>query len=201
MIFLGHFFGIVAGAQGLADFLRVGFGFFRREPRSSFLRSLRFLANDDLMDSDFLELALVRRKILAGFFGCYYGLLHYFLVRCLREDLTLCHGKRLFEGRSGIKMMADGILRKNDHQGVLISKGPATLGGQSPLSLGIEPSDESLDLPLSYRYISDLHDYLIGGGRRGGRGSARGWPRRRLPAQASARTRRLRKVPLSKAPL
>ena len=80
-------------------------------------------------------------------------------------------------------MMADGILRKKDHQGVLISKGPATLGRQSPLSLGIEPSDESLDLPLSYRYISDLHDYLIGGGRLGGRGSARRWPRRRLPAR------------------
>jgi len=59
-------------------------------------------------------------------------------------------------------MMPEGILRKNEHQCVLISKSPATLGGQSLLSLGTEPLDKRINLPLSYRFISDLQDYLIG---------------------------------------
>jgi hypothetical protein len=30
------------------------------------------------------------------------------------------------------------------------------------LSLGTEPLDKRINLPLSYRFISDLQDYLIG---------------------------------------
>jgi hypothetical protein len=66
------------------------------------------------------------------------------------------------ESRSGVKMMPEGILRKNEHQYVLISKRPATLGGQSLLNLGTEPLDKPINLPLSYRLISNLQDYLIG---------------------------------------
>jgi hypothetical protein len=114
------------------------------------------------VDPDFLELALVRRKIFANFFGCYYGLSHYFLVCCRRQNLTPTQSEHLLESRSGVKMMPEGILRKNEHQCVLISKRPATLGGQSLLSLGTEPLDKRINLPLSYRVISDPQDYLIG---------------------------------------
>jgi hypothetical protein len=66
------------------------------------------------------------------------------------------------ESRSGLEMMPEGILRKNEHQGVLISKRPATLDDQGLLSLGTEPLDKPINLPLSYRLISDLQDDLIG---------------------------------------
>jgi hypothetical protein len=59
-------------------------------------------------------------------------------------------------------MTPEGVLGKNEHYYVLISESPATLGGQSPLSLGTESLDKAIDLPLSYRLISDLQDYLIG---------------------------------------
>jgi hypothetical protein len=59
-------------------------------------------------------------------------------------------------------MMLEGILRKKEHQNILISKRPATLSGQSLLTLGTEALDKGVNLPLSYRLISDLQDYLIG---------------------------------------
>jgi hypothetical protein len=68
----------------------------------------------------------------------------------------------LIESGRGVKMILEGILRKNEHQCVLISKRPATLGGQSLLSLGIEPLDKPINLRLSYRLISGPQDYLIG---------------------------------------
>jgi hypothetical protein len=159
---LRHFLGIDAGAQGLTDFLRAGFGFFRRQPRSSFLRPLRFDANDDLVDPNLLEIALVGSKILANFFGCYYSLSRYFLVGCGRQKLTATHSEHLLESRSGVEMMLESILGENEHQCVLISKRPATLGSQILLSLGRERLDKPINFPLSYRLVSDLQDYLIG---------------------------------------
>jgi hypothetical protein len=59
-------------------------------------------------------------------------------------------------------MMLEGLLGKNEHQCELISKSPATLGGQIPLKLGAEPLDKLINFPLSDPLISDLQDYLIG---------------------------------------
>jgi hypothetical protein len=76
--------------------------------------------------------------------------------------LTATQSERLLESRSGVKMLLECVLGKNEHERELISDASATLAGQSPLSLGRECLDELIKLPLTYRLVSDLQDYLIG---------------------------------------
>jgi hypothetical protein len=58
-------------------------------------------------------------------------------------------GEHVLESGSGVKMMAEGLLRENEEVYEVIGDRPTTLLGQSPLSLRSKPLDKPFNLPLS----------------------------------------------------
>jgi hypothetical protein len=80
----------------------------------------------------------------------------------LCQDFEAIQGEQLLKIGSRVKMLAESLLGENQQLYELISKRPAALHSQIPLSLRGKTLDSPLDLPLSYRRISDLQHYLIG---------------------------------------